>query len=67
MAFGIRKGMVNGGGIGIVFLVIFSVYSLGFWFGTKLILEDGYTGGNLLVVSATEITPVGRVSKSVAD
>lgn len=51
MAFGIRKGMVNGGGIGFVFLVLFCMYALAFWYGAELVRTDpAYTPGRILTV-----------------
>lgn len=48
--YGIKKGFVNGGSIGIVFLIMFSSYGLAFWYGSKLVREDEYTPGKLLIV-----------------
>ena len=49
--FGIRKGMIVGGGMGLLFLVIFGSYALGFWYGGKLVREEDYTAGRMLIVS----------------
>jgi len=49
--FGIRKGIYAGVGMGLVFFVIFASYSLAFWYGGKLVREDDYTAGQMLVVS----------------
>jgi ATP-binding cassette, subfamily B (MDR/TAP), member 1 len=50
--FGIRKSIINGGGMGMIFLVLFLTYALAFWYGGKLIREEGgtYTIGVLLIV-----------------
>ena len=32
--FGIRKGAIGGGGMGLVFFVIFAVEGLAFWYAT---------------------------------
>ena len=50
-AFGIRKGMVSGGGMGFFFLVMFSSYALAFWYGGKLVRDDDYSIGQMLTVS----------------
>lgn len=49
--YGVKKSMVSGGGMGIVFLIIFCVYALAFWYGSKLVREDeAYTAGRVLIV-----------------
>lgn len=48
--FGIRKAMVSGLGMGMVFFIMFSVYALAFWYGTKLVREDEYTAGKMIIV-----------------
>ncbi|CAD5117246.1 DgyrCDS6041 [Dimorphilus gyrociliatus] len=48
--FGIRKGFVNGGSIGLVFLIMFSSYGLAFWYGSRLVRQDEYSAGKLLIV-----------------
>ncbi len=59
MHFGRRKGMVSGGGMGLVMFIIFVVYCVIFWYGCKLVREDFgkedavYTPGNMLIVSTT--------------
>jgi len=51
-AFGIRKGMVSGLGLGLTFFVIFGSYALAFWYGGKLVREEpeNYTIGVMLIV-----------------
>jgi ATP-binding cassette subfamily B (MDR/TAP) protein 1 len=50
--FGIRKSIFSGGGMGLIFLVLFLTYALAFWYGGKLITDDPhYTIGKLLIVS----------------
>ncbi|KAK3589575.1 hypothetical protein CHS0354_043029 [Potamilus streckersoni] len=48
--FGIKKGFINGVAVGIVWLVIFCAYALGFWYGAKLIREENYSIGNVMIV-----------------
>lgn len=50
--FGIKKGFVNGGSMGLIFFVMFGSYALAFWYGTELFLEKGYSPGDILIVSA---------------
>ncbi|OMP07445.1 hypothetical protein COLO4_07339 [Corchorus olitorius] len=47
---GVHEGSVAGLGLGIVFLVLFCSYALALWYGGKLILDKGYTGGQVLNV-----------------
>ena len=49
--YGVKKGFFTGAGTGVLFFIIFSCYALAFWYGAKLVREDGYTVGQLLVVS----------------
>ncbi|VAH62898.1 unnamed protein product [Triticum turgidum subsp. durum] len=41
----VLEGLVTGLGIGCIFCVVFCSYSLAFWYGAKLIISKGYTGG----------------------
>ncbi|XP_070567625.1 ATP-dependent translocase ABCB1-like isoform X2 [Ptychodera flava] len=49
---GVKKGLVQGSGMGITFLLVFCTYALGFWYGTTLILDPDvdYTVGSMLTV-----------------
>jgi len=49
--YGIKKGIISGAGMGFLFLVFFSTYALAFWYGGKLVREEGYTVGRMLIVS----------------
>lgn len=49
---GMKKGLMGAIGMGFVFFIIFAVYALAFWYGSKLVREDpAYTVGRLLTVS----------------
>ncbi|XP_021562013.1 bile salt export pump [Carlito syrichta] len=49
--WGIRKGIVMGFFTGYVWCIIFFCYSLAFWYGSKLVLEEGeYTPGTLVQI-----------------
>uniref|UniRef100_A0A453FAI5 ABC transporter B family member 11 n=1 Tax=Aegilops tauschii subsp. strangulata TaxID=200361 RepID=A0A453FAI5_AEGTS len=43
----VEEGLVSGFGMGSVFCIIFSSYGLAFWYGGKLIIDKGYTGGKI--------------------
>lgn len=47
---GIKKGVSTGVAFGLFHVVIFSCYALAFWYGSKLISEEGLNGGHVLVV-----------------
>ena len=49
--FGIKKGLFAGTGMAFFFFVIFGSYALAFWYGGKLVREDDYTAGRMLIVS----------------
>ncbi|CAF3947562.1 unnamed protein product [Rotaria magnacalcarata] len=46
----IRKSVTNGITTGITYFLLFCVYALGFWYGTKLILEDNYSIGGVFTI-----------------
>ncbi|KAJ6343826.1 hypothetical protein OIU76_005552 [Salix suchowensis] len=47
---GVQEGFTSGLGLGIVMLLVFCSYALAVWFGGKMILEKGYSGGSVLNV-----------------
>ncbi|XP_022757720.1 ABC transporter B family member 21-like [Durio zibethinus] len=53
---GVHEGAVAGLGLGIVLLIIFCSYALAVWFGGKMILERGYSGGQVLNVIIAVLT-----------
>ncbi|GAV90154.1 ABC_tran domain-containing protein/ABC_membrane domain-containing protein [Cephalotus follicularis] len=53
---GVNEGLVTGLGLGIVMFIIFGSYALAIWFGAKMILEKGYTGGEVLNVILAVLT-----------
>ncbi|XP_011358431.1 bile salt export pump [Pteropus vampyrus] len=49
--WGIRKGIVMGFFTGFMWCLIFFCYALAFWYGSKLVLDDGeYTAGTLVQI-----------------
>ncbi|KAI5056796.1 hypothetical protein GOP47_0028614 [Adiantum capillus-veneris] len=64
----IRQGIASGLGSGVFMLVLFSSYSLAFWYGAKLILNSGYSGGavvNVLVAVLVGGMSLGEASPSL--
>ncbi|KAK4408292.1 ABC transporter B family member 11 [Sesamum angolense] len=45
---GVHEGLAAGFGSGLFFLVFFCSYALATWFGAKMIITKGYTGGVVL-------------------
>lgn len=48
---GIKKAITANISIGFAFLIIYASYALAFWYGTSLILYEGYSIGEVLTVS----------------
>nr|XP_058909927.1 bile salt export pump isoform X1 [Kogia breviceps] len=49
--WGIRKGIVMGFFTGFMWCLIFLCYALAFWYGSRLVLDDGeYTAGTLIQI-----------------
>lgn len=46
----IKVGLSTGLGTGSLMLIMFSSYGLAVWFGAKMILDKGYTGGEVFTV-----------------
>ncbi|PSR89186.1 ABC transporter B family member 11 like, partial [Actinidia chinensis var. chinensis] len=62
---GVQEGLTAGLGFGAVMFVLFCTYSLAIWFGGKMILEKGYSGGavlNVIVAVLTGSMSLGQAS-----
>lgn len=53
---GVQEGWATGIGFGSAMFIIFCSYALAIWFGAKMILEKGYTGGEVLNVIIAVLT-----------
>ncbi|XP_047055174.1 ABC transporter B family member 9-like [Lolium rigidum] len=65
----VLEGIVTGLGIGCIFCVVFCSYSLAFWYGAKLIISNGYTGGQVINVVFAILTgsmAIGNASPSIS-
>ncbi|KAM2745612.1 hypothetical protein PS2_021317 [Malus domestica] len=65
---GVQEGLASGFGIGAVMLVMMCSYALAIWFGGKMILERGYTGGEVINVIFAVLTgsmSLGQASPSM--
>ncbi|XP_010522857.1 PREDICTED: ABC transporter B family member 11-like [Tarenaya hassleriana] len=61
----VQQGFSTGFGLGVLFLVFFGSYALAIWFGGKMILEKGYTGGaviNVIIAVVTGSMSLGQTS-----
>lgn len=47
---GVQEGLAIGLGLGSVRLFVYCTYILTVWFGGKMVLEKGYTGGEVISV-----------------
>ncbi|KAL8252897.1 hypothetical protein R6Q59_036590 [Mikania micrantha] len=52
----VHEGLFAGLGLGSVVFVLFCSYALAVWYGAKMILERGYTGGDVLTVVLAVLT-----------
>ncbi|KAM7521367.1 hypothetical protein LguiA_011269 [Lonicera macranthoides] len=62
---GVHEGLVSGLGFGTLMGIVFLSYGLAVWFGGKMILEKGYTGGqviNVIVALLTGSMSLGQAS-----
>lgn len=52
----VQQGLASGVGLGLVLLIVFSTYGLAVWYGSKLIIENGYNGGQVINVIISIMT-----------
>ncbi|KAL5700419.1 ABC-type xenobiotic transporter [Ranunculus cassubicifolius] len=52
----VQEGLASGIGFGMVMFIVFSSYGLAAWFGSLMIIEKGYTGGNVVSVIFAVVT-----------
>lgn len=45
-----KQGIASGVGFGLTLCVVFSTYGLAVWYGGKLIISKGYSGGAVVNV-----------------
>lgn len=61
---GVQEGTATGLTAGFTWLIVFCTYALATWFGGKMILEKGYTGGEVLNVIVAILTGSMLVTSS---
>ncbi|KAK7388088.1 hypothetical protein VNO78_22893 [Psophocarpus tetragonolobus] len=65
---GVQEGVAGGFGFGLVRLFVYCTYGLVIWFGGKMVLEKGYTGGQVISVFFAVLTgsmSLGQTSPSL--
>ncbi|XP_006644533.3 ABC transporter B family member 4-like isoform X1 [Oryza brachyantha] len=65
----IEEGIITGFGMGSTLSILFCSYGLAFWYGGKLIIEKGYTGGKIITILfavLTGATSLGNATPTVA-
>ncbi|XP_062004874.1 ABC transporter B family member 9-like [Rosa rugosa] len=46
----VQQGLATGVGLGTFMLIVFGTYGLAIWYGSKMIIEKGYNGGQVINV-----------------
>ncbi|KAJ0695924.1 putative ABC-type xenobiotic transporter [Helianthus annuus] len=62
---GVNEGLAAGLGLGSLVLIMYCSYAMAVWYGAKLVLEKGYTGGtvvNIILALVTGSTSLGPAS-----
>ncbi|KAJ8748666.1 hypothetical protein K2173_008111 [Erythroxylum novogranatense] len=62
---GVQEGLAAGIGLGAIMFIVFSTYSLAVWYGSRLISQNGYKGGqviNVIVAVLTASMSLGQAS-----
>ncbi|KAI3679122.1 hypothetical protein L6452_38431 [Arctium lappa] len=52
----VHEGLAAGLGLGSMMLIVFCSYALAVWYGAKMVLERGYSGGTVLTVIFAVLT-----------
>ncbi|CAN0888665.1 ABC transporter B family member 21 [Linum grandiflorum] len=66
---GVHEGLATGLGLGVLMFIMFCSYALAIWFGGKMILEKGYSGGevlNVIIAVLTGSMSLGQASPSLS-
>ena len=53
---GAKEGLASGLGLGSLFALMYCSYALAIWYGARLILEKGYTGGQVINIIVAVLT-----------
>ncbi|KAK9922567.1 hypothetical protein M0R45_031028 [Rubus argutus] len=64
----VQQGLATGVGLGTFMLIVFCTYGLAIWYGSKMIIEKGYNGGQVINVMFAIMTggmSLGQTSPSL--
>ncbi|KAJ4765195.1 ABC transporter B family protein [Rhynchospora pubera] len=64
----VQQGTATGGGLGTLLLCVFCTYGLAVWYGSRLIIDKGYTGGtiiNVIMAIMTGAVSLGQASPCI--
>lgn len=53
---GVQEGLATGFGFGLVMCIMYSTYALAMWYGGKMVVEKGYTGGDIVNIIFAVLT-----------
>ncbi|MFS7976384.1 putative ABC transporter type 1, transmembrane domain-containing protein [Helianthus anomalus] len=53
---GVTEGLAAGLGLGSLVLIMYFSYAMAVWYGAKMVLEKGYTGGTVVNVIMALVT-----------
>ncbi|KAJ9181725.1 hypothetical protein P3X46_005789 [Hevea brasiliensis] len=53
---GVQESLAAGLGFGVVTFIVFSNYALAIWFGAKLVINEGYKGGDIVSIVFVVLT-----------
>ncbi|CAK8563877.1 unnamed protein product [Lathyrus sativus] len=65
----VKEALASGLGFGSLYLVVIASYGLAVWFGGKMVIEKGYTGGEVVTIIFAELTgsmSLGQASPSLS-
>ncbi|KAL8150337.1 hypothetical protein V2J09_020145 [Rumex salicifolius] len=65
----VQEGLATGLGLGSLICVVFGSYALAIWFGAKMIIERGYSGGavfNVIIAVLTGSMSLGQISPCIS-
>ncbi|RZB55138.1 ABC transporter B family member 11, partial [Glycine soja] len=66
---GVQEALASGLGFGVLYFVLMCSYGLAVWFGAKMVIEKGYTGGEVVTIIFAVLTgsfSIGQASPSLS-
>ncbi|KAH7432151.1 hypothetical protein KP509_07G010800 [Ceratopteris richardii] len=62
---GLQEAIATGTGVGIMVFFTFGIYAITLWFGLHFIVNEGYTGGQVMTVLFSVIIGTGMVGQCI--